>query len=277
MFRTDSTMTSTTETARQFVQARLTGRALPVYPGQLPTSAEQAYACQDAAIALWPEPVVGWKVGWVPAEAQATFGAPRLVGPVFSGLLRQYVGPSTQCPVFSGGFAAVEAEFVFRLAQDAPANQHDWTPQQAATLVDRLYTGIEIASSPFAGINALGPMVTASDFGNHFGLLIGPEIVDWEMQQLDSLHVDVTLNGKLAGRGTAASIPGGPLTALAFALGVCARRSMPLKAGQYVCTGAATGVHSAQVGDRAVVQFHEIATMACELVPAQSYEIRTKR
>ena len=41
-------------TAASFVSARLAGLALADYPGKLPADADAAYACQDAAIALWP-------------------------------------------------------------------------------------------------------------------------------------------------------------------------------------------------------------------------------
>ena len=45
--------------ASAFVEARLAGRSLPVYPGDMPDSLEEAYAIQSAAISAWPDRVAG--------------------------------------------------------------------------------------------------------------------------------------------------------------------------------------------------------------------------
>ncbi len=259
--------------ATNFVIARLAGDALPSYPGEIPATAEAAYSCQDMAIAMWPEPIAGWKVGLVAPQARAGFGDERLVGPIFKGLLRPAGAGVEQCPVFAGGFAAVEAEFVFRLAQDAPDTQFEWSTAQVLPYVAGLYMGVEIASSPLATINDLGPRVIASDFGNNFGLLVGAEIPEWRSISPDDLRCQTSINGKLVGNGSAASIPGGPLTALAFAFSRCARRGYPLRAGQYVCTGATTGVHAIRVGDAATIEFHGIGAILCKAIAAQQYAI----
>lgn len=259
--------------ATGFVTARLAGAALSGYPGEVPPNAKAAYACQDAAIALWPERIAGWKVGLVAPNARASFGATRLVGPIFSGVLRPVGMEIEPCAIFVGGFAAVEAEYVFRLGRDASAAQLDWTPAEAAALVDAMHIGVEIASSPLATINDLGPTVIASDFGNNFGLLVGPAISQWQSRALDSLRCEVSIEGKRVGQGTAASIPGGPLTALAFALSLCAERGYPLRAGQYVCTGATTGVHDIRVGEAATIAFEGIGTISCKAIAAQKYAV----
>jgi 2-keto-4-pentenoate hydratase len=189
-------------------------------------------------------------------------------------MLREVTETTELCPVFEDGFAAVEAEYVFRLGHDAPSVQDEWTPTQAATLVAAMHVGVEIASSPLATINELGPTVIASDFGNNFGLLIGPEITQWQSRDLQTLRCEVVIEGKSAGHGSAASIPGGPLAALAFALALCGRRGYPLRAGQYVCTGATTGVHDIRVGETAMLAFEGIGTLSCQAIAAQTYAVR---
>ena len=71
--------------ARQFVEARRAARVLPGFPGVLPSGMAEGYRVQEAAIGLWPEPVVGWKVGRIAPELQAELGAERVMGPVFAG------------------------------------------------------------------------------------------------------------------------------------------------------------------------------------------------
>src|SRR5882672_7196796 len=49
--------------AGHFVTARLNATPMPGFPGQVPETLAEAYACQDAAIAQWPDRIQGWKVG----------------------------------------------------------------------------------------------------------------------------------------------------------------------------------------------------------------------
>ncbi|MDP1630428.1 MAG: 2-keto-4-pentenoate hydratase [Caulobacter sp.] len=252
------------EIARAFVGARLAANALQGFPGVVPDTLAKAYTIQDAAIGLFPDHIVGWKVGRVPPPLQTLMGDERLAGPSFSAGLRQpAAGETAALAVIEGGFAAVEAEFVYRLAVDAPAGKLDWTAEEALAIVGGLHVGVEFAASPLKTINDLGPTVVVSDFGNNAGLVIGPEIPGWRDRPDDSLTSQVWLDGQLVGSGTAASVPGGPALALAFLLGNCAARGLPLTAGLYVTTGATTGIHEIRAGQSARVSFGEFGEVLC--------------
>jgi 2-keto-4-pentenoate hydratase len=252
------------EIARRFVCARLEARSLAEYPGPLPASLDEAYARQDAAIELWPDRVVGWKVGKIPPGWVEVVGEERLVGPIFANHVQtQLSGQCLALPVIDGGFAAVEAEYIFVLGQSAPAGKVDWTPEEAAGCVGELRIGIEFAGSPLATINHLGPAVVVSDFGNNAGLLLGPAVDNWRAQSLESLRCETFVGGRLVGRGGAASISGGPLAALAFALNRCARRGRSLAAGDVVSTGASTGIHDIRIGEQARVEFAGGVVLHC--------------
>ncbi len=147
-----------------------------------------------------------------------------------------------------------------------------WTPQEAAALVGSLHIGVEAAGSPLASINELGPQVVASDFGNNAGLILGAEIAGWSTVAESDLHCETWIEQRLVGTGGAASIAGGLLGALAFALGRCARRGMPLRAGALVTTGAATGIHDIRIGERARICFGGYGEIACHAVAMQPRE-----
>jgi 2-keto-4-pentenoate hydratase len=254
--------------AAEFVKARRTAGSFTQYPGARPQDLDSAYRCQDEAISLWDDTIAGWKVGWIPEPLSQQYGAQRLVGPIFNRSVQRSNGSSVvDAPVFANGFGAVEAEFVVELAKDAPANVTEWSAETARRFVKTLYIGIEIASSPLQNINDFGPAVVASDFGNNAGLLLGAEITDWQSRQLDSMICETRIDGNVVGRGSAASVSGGPLTALAFALRVNARRGRPLRAGDFVSTGAATGVHSIQAGQSAEAIFTGLGSLRCRAVP----------
>jgi 2-keto-4-pentenoate hydratase len=194
--------------------------------------------------------------------------AQRLVGPIFKRLVqRAQPGTTHDVPVFAHGFAAVEAEFVFQLAKDAPPTVTEWTAETARRFVRTMYVGIEIASSPLQNINDFGPAVVASDFGNNAGLLLGAEVPDWQARAPESMLCETRIDGAVVGRGNAAAVSGGPLAALAFALRCNALRGRPLRAGDYISTGAATGVHSIAVGQTAEAIFTGIGALKCRTVP----------
>ena len=252
--------------ARAFVDARRTGRALATYPAAQPESLDAAYAIQDEAIAAWPDRIAGWKLGRINAPHDARFGAGRLAGPIFSRAVWQAGNLPTRFGVIAGGFAAVEAEYVLELGETAP-DRDDWTAATVGSLVARVFSGVEIAGSPFAGINDHGPAVTASDFGNNAGLILGGEIDGWR-DRLSGLTCAMIIDGAVVGSGGAASIPGGPLDSLAFLLNLLHRRGRRLEAGQLVSTGAATGVHDIVAGQAAVADFGADGRIECLAVPA---------
>ncbi len=262
------TPTDAEDIARQFVQARRQGLALPAFPGRIPEDLEHAYRVQDLAIAQWPDIVVGWKVGYIAADRRDHSGDDRLLGPIFSRQCWNTTGGTTDFSVFDGGFAAVEAEYVLRLERDAPDGQQHFTPEQAAALASTLLLGVEIASSPLATINQLGPRVVVSDFGNNNGLILGQEVPHWQALDEAGLKAETLIAGHSVGTGGATLLPGGLRAAFAFALGRSARRGRPLKRGDLIATGNATGIHDIKVGQEALIRFAGYGEIACRAVAA---------
>jgi 2-keto-4-pentenoate hydratase len=238
--------------AEQFVRARLDAEALLDFPGTIPSTLNTAYAYQDRAIALWPDNVAGWKVGRIGPPWLERVGEDRLVGPIFRrGMRLAPPDALIDFPVFKGGFAAIEAEFVFRLGADAEPDKTQWSADEAAQLVSGLHVGVEIAGSPLAAINELGPTVMVSDFGNNAGLLLGPAISGWRRRSFESLTCETFVDERSVGRGGALSL-----------------RGLPLKSGYVVSTGAATGIHDIRIGQTARVKFDGVAELLCRAVPA---------
>lgn len=257
-----------TEIAERFVAARLERRSLPGFPGVEPRAMAEAYAIQDIAIDLFPDRLAGWKVGGVAASLQATLGVHRLAGAVFDRNVWFYDGRApTLLPVINGGFAAVEAEFIARIGADVDPLKTEWTLNEARNVVDKVFVGVELAGSPLASINDLGPTVVAADFGNNGGVVVGPEVKNWR-EQIDDIAVETVINGASVGRGGSRSLEGGPLESVRFLLEHCARWGRPLTAGTLVTTGAVTGVHRAQAGDEAVCIFRGVTEIHCSVVPA---------
>ncbi len=253
--------------AETFVSARLAARAVVDYPGEKPEQMARSYAIQDAAIALYPDQVVGWKVGGVPPAQQPTLGIHRLAGAIFAGNVWVAGEAPTPLPAIEGGFAAVEAEFIARIGADTDPAKTDWTVAEAADQIDAVFIGVELAGSPLSAINDLGSAVVASDFGNNGGLVIGPELTDWR-DRMDAIQVETVIDGVSVGTGGSLSLAGGALESVRFLLEHCARWGRPLTAGTLVSTGAVTGVHRIYAGSESTCLFEGVGEVRCTVVKA---------
>lgn len=263
-------MKATESRAKRLTDARRQALGFDDYPEPYPTSLSEAYTIQDKAISLWADDLAGWKVGRIVGDDEATYGTDRLAGPVFSRVVHQRAGERIDTPVFSGGFAAVEGEVTAVIAKDADPKKLDYSTQDALDMIGALHMGVEIASSPFSGINDFGPLVTISDFGNNYGLILGDEIENWRAFELDNWEFATQINGQEVGRATPNGLPGGPVESVRFLLENTAGRGFPVKAGMLILTGAITGVHPAQIGDEAEVQFSGLPAVSCKLTKADA-------
>jgi 2-keto-4-pentenoate hydratase len=250
--------------AGRFLAARRAAAGLDSYPGDFPASLDEAYAIQDAAIAAWDRPVIGWKVGRVPEPLIDRFGTDRLTGPIFD-----QAPDGADMPVFAEGFAAGEAEFLLRIGAAPPAGKTQFTLEEAAGLIGAVHAGIEIASSPLGAINEIGPIAVVSDFGNNNGLVVGPEIPDWRGSGFEQWDVTCRIGGAVAGSGRAASFPDGAIGAARFLFELMARRGIALAPGQWISSGAVTGVHRARPGQAVEARFGDELAVACTLVAAR--------
>ncbi|MEO5628949.1 MAG: 2-keto-4-pentenoate hydratase [Thermomonas sp.] len=239
------------------------------FPGAIPDDLEGAYRIQDRAIAQWPDTVVGWKVGYIAPERRGRSGEERLLGPIFAGAQSMASADSVPFEVFDGGFGAVEAEYVLRLEADMPHGQQHWSPEQAGAFPSTLHLGVEIASSPLATINQLGPRVVVCDFGNNNGLILGQAVERWQDLPETSLTCHTWIEGRRVGSGGATTLPGGLRAAFAFALSASAQRGRRLRTGDLIATGNATGIHDINVGERARIVFDGCGEINCHAQAAR--------
>ena len=248
--------------AHSFVTARRESRALPDYPGQMPAGLLPAYQVQDRALELDGRNVAGWKVGKIHPPVD---GANRLAGPIFADQVFPAADASLPMPIFADGFGAAEAEFLLRFGKAPPSGKRHFTEEEAAELIDAVHVGIEIASSPFRGINTHGPAVTISDFGNNNGLVIGPAISDWRDADIRRWPVELRINEAVIGAATAETMLDGPMGAVRFLLELMAERGIALEPGQWVSSGAVTGVHPVEPGDRVEARFDGRLVAECTI------------
>ena len=262
-------MGDATAIARAFVEARRSARALESYPGDAPIDLDSAYQIQDAAITIDGRAVAGWKVGRINAPLDGALGSNRLAGPIFANAVVDFDrGEVPVMPVFSGGFAAAEAELLLHIAS-GKADQRPETDNDTRTVIDDVRIGLEIASSPYGQINADGPTVIASDFGNNNGLVRGASIANWQTIDLCDIVVCTSIDGVTVGEATAATMLDGPYGAVRFLIANLAARGIDISAGTWVSTGAITGVHPVTAGQKVTAVFGSHGSVTCQIASAR--------
>ncbi|WP_353051191.1 fumarylacetoacetate hydrolase family protein [Sphingobium sp. V4] len=250
--------------AKGFLSARRAAQGLADYPGTVPDTLTEAYAIQDAALARVEDRVAGWKVGRILPPLSDQYGSDRLAGPILARTVAA-IESHTRGLVFADGFGAIEAEFLFRIGKTPPAGMTHFTLEEAADHVDAVHIGVEIASSPFVGINAMGPAVTVSDFGNNNGLLIGPAVPDWTSGAYAEQSVTTRIDGTEVGTGAASAFSHGALGSVRFLLENLASRGIAIQSGWWVSTGAVTGVHPVRPGQEVEMDFGPLGTLHCRI------------
>lgn len=252
--------------AAAFVAARAGARGLADYPGPQPASLHDAYVVQDQAVALHGQGVIGWKVGRINPPLDAEHGDNRLAGPIFFSMDGRGTAPAM--PIFADGFGAAEAEFLLRIGRAPDPARTQWTLADTVAHLNAVHVGLEIASSPFPGINDLGPLVTISDFGNNHGIVVGEAIGEWRDAAFLDWPVALAIDGVEAGRATARTMLDGPIGAARWLFGHLATRGIELSAGQWISSGAVTGVHKVHPGQRVEATFADYA-VSCSIEAAR--------
>lgn len=241
--------------SQRLLQARKAAISLPAFPGQLPSDTKTAYAIQHQSINSWPDEVSGWKVGGISTLFLEQFAARRLAGPIFkSQTLTAPGSEAVTASVFENGFAAVEAEFVIRTAVTLSPAEPVKTGEELKECIASIHMGVEIASSPMADINELGPGAIISDFGNNAGLIVGPQIMNWRERAADDIDISVVINAVEAG-AIRTRISEDAFAAFEFLSELSHARGIELPAGTLVTCGALSGIHNVEIGDLASVVF----------------------
>lgn len=249
--------------AAALLAARAKKTPLTLYPGAMPETMADAYAIQDAAIALDGRRVGGWKVGRIASHLVGRYGENRLTGPIFADeIVGDAGGTCPAMPVYAGGFAAAEAEVVLCFGTVA---DHDYDIASVRDCIAEVRTGIEIASSPFQGINRHGPAVTASDFGNNKGLVLGPPLAGWQDRDLIHMPVEFAIDGETVGAATMETMLDGPFGSALFLIRTLRARGIAIPPGTWLSAGAITGIHEIRPGERGEALFDGKIRVGCTI------------
>lgn len=235
---------------RRLIAARQSGaRIAALAPEEVPATAAEGYAVQDAILKRLAIPIAGWKVGAASptAEPQA--------GPILADGLKPSPASFALLP---NALRTVEAEIAFEIARDLPTRSLAYSEEEVWDAVGALHVGIEILESSFVDRRKIAEHAVLGDLLNNGGYAYGAAIADWRGLNVATPQAILFINGKEVRRAKAGTPGGHPKRLLGWLANHAATRGKPLKRGDIVTTGSHTGMLDAPPGSHVRAVFEGI-------------------
>jgi 2-keto-4-pentenoate hydratase len=236
----------------------------PLPAGLAPASAEEAYAIQDAFVALRAQErgaIAGYKIALATKAMQAFAGvdAPQ-AGRVLHDTVRR---SPARVRAADYGRLIVEFEIGVRMADDLPAADAPYSRERVAAAVGAIMPAFELADDRGADYASLKrhPLDLIADNTWNEGAVLGEE-KDWRGLDLATLRGRARINGALVGEGTGADALGHPFDAVAWVAGHLAALGRGLLRGDFVITGSLVTSKFVQPGDRVEFELDGIGAVA---------------
>lgn len=238
----------------------------PMWPALAPRSIEEAYAVQDAFVALKARAcgaVAGHKIALTTPRMRAMVG---LDAPIAGRLhTRQVVRGPASVRAADYGRLIVEFEVAVRMSAPLPAAGAPYGAEQAAAAVGAVMPAFELADdrgADYATLAARGLELAADNAWNE-GAVLGAPAAEWRGIDIAALRAVATINGEVVGEGRGADSMGHPFAALAWVANHLAGRGQGLGGGDVVITGSLVPSKFPRAGDR--VRFDAGALGSVEL------------
>ena len=251
--------------------ARKLGHTIDASAIDPPKTGAEAYAVQEAIVALSGLARVGYKVGSTSEEAQRHLGTSE---PGAGALLQPYVHNSpAEIALIADHMPAIEGEFAFKLAADLPPRQHAYAFEEVVAAIGELSGAIEVVGTRFAGgLSGKGRLLTTADGGVNIGLVVG-DWVPFHGQDLRDQHVSMFINGELKGSGVGSRALGNPLNVMHWLANHLSGRQLGLRKGDVVSTGTCTGLDPVVTGDSVRADFGDLGAVELRICSTKATEV----
>ena len=224
----------------------------PLPPGLAPHTAEDAYAIQDAYVALRAHSlgaIAGYKIALSSKEMQRFVG----VDSPQAGVLLEQTVRRSPARVRASEYVRliVEFEIAVQLAVDLPVADAPFSRSRIAASVRAVMPAIEIADDRDADYQQLAqhPFELIADNGWNEGAVLGRPVTSWKGLDLAALRGVATINGEKVGEGVGAAALGHPLDAVAWIANHLAAHGRGLVFRDVVITGSMITSKAVKAGD----------------------------
>ena len=223
-------------------------------PSELaPRNSEEAYAIQDAFVALRSDrlgPIAGYKIALSSEEMRRFVGVDT---PQAGVLLRSGIRRSP-ARVRASDYVRllVEFEVAVEMGDDLPVADAPFGRERVVQAVGAVMPAIEIADDRNADYSLLSrhPLELIADNSWNEGAVLGEPVRDWRGLDLSQVLGRATISGALVGEGRGAAAMGHPFDAVAWVANHLATLGRGLLRGEVVITGSLITSKSAKRGDQ---------------------------
>lgn len=248
--------------AAPIVKARLEGKKLTDYPGQVPDSIDEAYVIQDALIRAMDSPVVGWKVGATAAAARKRLGLDEpFSGPIFE----QCALPSpARVSLAESDLRIVEAEIGFCMKKTLVPRSHPYTTENIITSIGTVHPVFELANKRLPGTFKDDVRWFVADGGLNQALIYGTGIKFLPGMELIAETVNVSIDDKHFSQGIGANAMGNPLDVVVWLANHLSARGIALKTGNWIATGLICDMVFAELGAKITAEYLTLGSVVLE-------------
>ena len=224
-------------------------RLAALSPDEIPASAAEGYAVQDAILRRLAIPIAGWKVG------ASSPGAEPQAGPILADRLK----PSpARFAMPANAFRTVEGEVAFMLGRDLPTRSQGYGEDEVWDAMATLHVGIEVLESSFIDRRRISEHAVLGDLLNNGAYCYGAAVKDWRHLDVATPEASIAIDGKEVRRAKSGTPGGHPKRLVAWLANHAAARGLPLKAGMIITTGSHTGMLDAAPGATVTARFQGI-------------------
>jgi 2-keto-4-pentenoate hydratase len=227
-------------------------RFAPLPAGLSPATAEEAYAIQDAFVALRAQQlgaIVGYKIALTSEEMRRFVGVSQ---PQAGAMLEKSVRRSPAA-VRAADYCRllVEFEIAVEIAEDMPAADAPFSRERVARSVGALMPALELADDRNADYAELRkhPFELIADNAWNEGAVLGPPLREWRQLDLGAARGIARINGEIVGEGHGADAMGHPFNAVAWIADHLAAHGRGLLRGDVVITGSLITTKFVKGGD----------------------------
>lgn len=232
--------------ARELFEAYSTGQ--PVAPPRLHgIDVERAYAIQRAqeqAFVAQGETVTGRKIGLTSVAMQRQLGVDSPDVGFFTDAMMY--DPGVDIPASRFIAPKIEPELAFRLNRDLSG---DMSMDDVIAAVDSVHLALEIVDSRVRDWD-ISLVDTIADNASCGAVIIAPDTLDIEPQELADVPVELRINHTTASAGRGADVMGHPLAPIQWLAGF-----KNLRAGEVILTGSMCAAANVSPGDVATADY----------------------
>jgi 2-keto-4-pentenoate hydratase len=239
-------------------------RFAPLPPNLAPRTESEAYAIQDAFVAMRAQKlgaIVGYKIALTSAEMRRFVG----VNTPMAGMMLESTLHRSPARVRAADYVRliIEFEVAVAIADDLPAADRPFSRERVAASVGAVMPALELADDRNADYKALAkhPLELIADNCWNEGAVLGTPIEDWKRIDLAAARGVATINGNKVGEGRGADAMGHPLDAVAWLADHLASIGRGLLRGDVVITGSIVTTKTVTAGDFVLFELEKLGAV----------------